>query len=57
MTIADHMAHSVNADERQGRERPGLRYALDTLGFSGDMEKAFLQRLQSVLGHAEIMAL
>jgi putative nucleotidyltransferase with HDIG domain len=57
ITIADRLAHSMNASGVDGVEVPGLQYAFETFAFSGDQQKGHLDRLQGMLSQAEIMSL
>lgn len=57
VTIADRLAHLMNASACSGVEVPGLQYAFETFAFSHDHQKIFLDRLQGMLSQAEIMSL
>jgi putative nucleotidyltransferase with HDIG domain len=57
VTIADRLAHLMNATACSGVEVPGLSYAFETFEFSRDHQKTFLDRLRGMLNQAEIMSL
>ncbi len=56
ITIADRFSHLMYPTEDAKFEVPGLQYAFECLEFSGDHQKAYLDRLRGMLSQADIMS-
>ncbi len=57
VTIADRLAHLMNATACSGVEVPGLQYAFEAFEFSRDQQKVYLDQLQCLLSQAEVLSL